>query len=128
MIFKHLRIFDWNSPGLHLDTSSFGGTTIAIEEFKPWILQTLNPGDFFEKKIGVAICCKEDRFNKKTGRDLAQSRAKLEKLTVQKVVKELDKVTVNMIDSSGNNYTFVKHNNANSVFFIDFKFKDSLEY
>jgi hypothetical protein len=128
MIFKHIRNFEWNYSGLHMDTSSFGGTTIAIEEFKPWILPTLNPGDFFEKKIGVAVCCKEDRFNKKTGRDLAQGRAKPEKLTVHKVVKDLGKVTVNMLDSSGNEYTFVKHHNANSVFFIDFKFKDSLEY
>lgn len=118
MIFRHVR----NS------SSSFGGATIAVEEFKPWILQTLNPGEFFEKKIGVAVCSKEDRFNKKIGTDLAQSRAKPEKLTVQKLVKELDKTTVTMLDSSSNSYVFVKYNNANSVFFTDFKFKDSLEY
>jgi hypothetical protein len=128
MIFKHIRIFDWNASGLHMDTSCFGGTTIAVEEFKPWVLPTLNPGDFFEKKIGVAVCHKEDRFNKKTGRELAQGRAKLEKLTVHKVVKELDKVTVDMQDSSGNEYVFVKYTNANSVFFMDFNFKDSFEY
>jgi hypothetical protein len=118
MIFKHVR----NS------SSSFGGATIAIEDLKPWILQTLNPNDFFDKKIGIAFCSKEDRFNKKTGRELAQSRAKLQKLTVQKVVKELDKTTVNMLDSAGNSYVFVKYINANSIFFIDFNFKDSLEY
>jgi hypothetical protein len=117
MIFKHIH-----------NSSSFGGVTIAVEEFKPWILPTLNPADFFEKKIGVAVCCKEDRFVKKIGRDLAQGRAKPEKLTVQKVVKELDKVTVSVVDSSGNEYVFVKYTNANSVFFMDFNFKDSLEY
>jgi hypothetical protein len=128
MIFKHIRIFNWDSSGSYMNESSFGGVTIAVEDLKPWILQTLNPSDFFEKKIGIAVCSKEDRFNKKTGRELAQSRAKLQRLTVQKVVKELDKTTVNMLDSTGNSYTFIKYNNANSVFFTGFNFKDSFEY
>lgn len=128
MIFKHVRRYVWNKSGLYMDSSSFGGATIAMEELKPWILPTLNPGDFFEKKIGIAVCSKQDRFNKKTGRELARSRAKLQKLTIQKVIKELDKTTVSMLDSSGNTYQFVKYNNAKSVFFIDFNFKDSLEY
>lgn len=117
MIFRHIR-----------SSSSFGGATIAVEELKDWILPTLNPSDFFEKKIGIAICSKKDRFNKRIGRELAKSRAKLQKLTVQKVIKELDKTTVTMLDSSENTYTFVKYNNAKSVFFIDFNFKDSFEY
>lgn len=128
MIFRHIRCFSWGKSGLHVSSSSFGGATIAIEDLKSWILPTLNPGDFFEKKIGIAICSKEDRFNKKTGRELAQSRAKSQKLTVQKVVKELDKTIVSMTDSADNTYTFVKYNNANSVFFIEFNFKDSFEY
>jgi hypothetical protein len=128
MIFRHVRRFEWDKSGLCINSSSFGGATIAIEDLKPWILQTLNPGDFFEKKIGIAVCSKEDRFNKKTGRELAQSRAKLQKLTVQKVVKELDKTTVNMVDSAGNSYVFIKYTNANSVFFIEFNFEGSFEY
>lgn len=128
MIFRHVRSYTWNKSGLYMDSSSFGGATIAVEELKDWILPTLNPGDFFEKKIGIAVCSEKDRFDKKTGRELAKSRAKLQKLTVQKVIKELDKTIVTMLDSSENTYTFVKYNNAKSVFFIDFNFKDSFEY
>lgn len=128
MIFKHVRSFEWDSSRSRINASSFGGATVAVEELKPWILPTLNPGDFFDKKIGIAICSEKDRFNKKVGRELAKSRAKLQRLTVQKVVKELDKTTVNMLDSAGNSYVFVKYNNAKSVFFIDFNFEGSFGY
>lgn len=128
MIFRHVRSYAWDKSGLYVTSSSFGGVTIAVEELKHWILRQLNPGDFFDKKIGIAVCSEKDRFNKKIGRELAKSRAKLQKLTVQKVIKELDKTTVTMLDSSENTYTFVKYNNAKSVFFIGFNFKDSFEY
>lgn len=128
MIFKHLRRFDWDSSGTGMIVSSFGGVTVAVEELKPWIMPTLNPGDFFEKKIGIAVCSKEDRFEKKIGRELARSRAKVQRLTVQKVIKELDKTTVDMVDSAGNTYVFVKYNNAKSVFFTVFNFEGSFEY
>lgn len=128
MIFKHIRSFDWNFSGKFMEVSSFGGATIAIEELKSWVLPTLNPGDFFEKRVGIAICSDKDRFNKQIGRELAKNKAKPTKLTVQKVIKELNKTTVNVVDSSGNCYVFIKYANAKSTFFVDFKFEGSLEY
>jgi len=121
MIFRHVRRLVPESSGVAMVESSFGGFTVAVEELRGWLLPTLEPGNFFEKRIGIAVCSDKDRFNKKIGRELAEKRAKLQKLTVCRVVKEPGKTTVEMQDTGGNCYTFVKYANANSVFFVDFR-------
>lgn len=62
--------------------SAKGGTTIAMEPIQAWFFDTLQIGDFFEKKVGIARCSLEDNYCKKTGRDLAVSRLKPTRLTV----------------------------------------------
>ena len=64
ILFHHKRNIGLNK---HWDSciEALGGSTIAIEQLKPWVLETLEVGDFFEKKIGISVCSPEDRYNKK---------------------------------------------------------------
>lgn len=84
--FCHVRKF---IPKFDLETFSYlsvldarGGETIAMEEVPAWLLGKVETGDFFTKKVGKARCSDKENYNKKVGRQLAESRMKPTVLTV----------------------------------------------
>jgi hypothetical protein len=119
IVYRHERNISLNKFGEHC-IDALGGTTIAMESLKPWILDTLEVGNFFEKKIGVAKCSKEDRYNKKSGRELASSRMKLVKLTVSYILKTADRTTLSLVDDNGTSYLFIKYKTASEPFFVGY--------
>lgn len=88
MIFRHIREIDYDN---YVEICPTGGMTLAVQELEPWFFAALKPGDFFEKKIGVAKCHPKENFCKKIGREIATSKAKLRKFTVIKVVDTIGK-------------------------------------
>lgn len=119
IVYRHERNISLNKFGEYC-IDALGGTTIAIESLKPWILDNLEIGNFFEKKIGVAKCSKEDRYNKKSGRDIASSRMKLVKLTVNHILKTAESTTVVLVDDDGTSYHFIKYKTADEPFFVGY--------
>lgn len=97
-----------------------GGKTIAIEELSKWFLLSLQEGDFFEKKVGKAICSNEDNYNKKIGAELSSKRMKLTKLQVSKIIK-VNNAIVHLSDTEGNIYTFVTVGGSERARFINYK-------
>lgn len=84
MLFRHFRDTFW-------EIAATGGSTLAVQELEPWFFASLKPGDFFEKRFGLAKCHPKDNFCKKTGRELAESKAKVKRFTVVKIVDTVDK-------------------------------------
>lgn len=119
IIYLHKRLKGINKFGVSC-VEALGGTTIAMESSKPWILETLKVGDFFEKKVGIAKCSKEDRYNKKSGRELAKSRMKLTKLRVSMIIQMESKISAMLEDEKGNSYHLIKYKSANEIFFVGF--------
>lgn len=83
-----------------------GGTTAAIESIQSWVINTLEPGMTIQRKVGLAKCSDEDNYNKKIGRDLAQSRMKLTTLTVIKRIEIGDFTSVIFEDDNKNLFEF----------------------
>jgi hypothetical protein len=98
-----------------------GGQTIAMEEIAPWLLDTLKSLDFLTRRIGVARCSHEDNYNKKTGRELAESRMKPIVLTVLSNEDYGSNRILVLKDDKGKVYTLEKRFNANSVHFISYE-------
>jgi hypothetical protein len=115
IIFHHKRNIKNNT------VHALGGLTVAIEELPEWILPTLKVGDFFSKKVGVAVCSIEDRYCRKTGRDLSLARMKLTKLTVTSLLHTSQSSSATLEDEKGNLYLVVKYPNANSIFLTGFE-------
>ena len=119
VVFCHNRNIQINKFG-GVCVGALGGTTVAMESLKPWILDTLKVGEFLEKKVGIAKCSDKDRYNKKSGRDIAKSRMKLVKLTVSRIVQDDLGTRVTLIDPSGAVFLFIKYKLANEIFFTDY--------
>lgn len=100
---------------------ALGGTTVAMEELSSWIMSELKVGDFWTKKVGIAVCSIEDRYNRKTGRDLSLARMKLVKLTVTSLLHTSVSSSATLEDEKGNLYLVVKYPNANSIFLVGFE-------
>jgi hypothetical protein len=100
---------------------ALGGTTVAIEQPKSWILPTLKVGEFFDKKVGIAKCSDEDRYNKKLGREIAVSRMKPVRLTVKRIVSTDAYTQIEFISDVGSHFIFRKYSSANEVFFVDYE-------
>lgn len=119
IIYLHKRNKGINKFGVSC-IEALGGTTVAIESLNSWVLNALKVGDFFDKKVGIAKCSKEDRYNKKSGRELAKSRMKLVKLKVSMIIQLESKISVMLEDEKGNTYHLIKYNSANEIFFVGF--------
>lgn len=118
-VFLHVRLRELNDDG-EIIVHAKAGETIAMEPIQGWVVDTLNQGDFFEKKIGTAKCSDEDNFNKKIGRDLAQSRMKSKKLTVISN-DNYTKVRILVLeDTDGDRYFLYRYKNANLAYLMDF--------
>lgn len=92
--------------------------TVAIVSIQPWFFEALKPGDFFERKLGIAKCNPEDNFCKKTGREIAIKNMKNTKLTVESIYQDIKEKLIVMKDDSGRRYNFIKYPKASSVFLI----------
>lgn len=68
--------------------------------------------------IGVSICSNLDQFNKKTGRELSESRLKEEEITLQSVFLQQNLIFVSVITETGINLQFRLHKNSPHVFLI----------
>lgn len=90
---------------LKIEVCPRGGQTIAMESLQTWFVQSLKVGDTFDKRVGKARCSIEDNFNKKTGRELAESRMKLMKFTVVSHNIFAGTTIIRLEDSNKNNYT-----------------------
>lgn len=90
---------------LKIEVHPRGGETVAMESLQAWFVESLSVGDVFTKRLGKSKCSLDDNFNKKTGRELAQSRMKPMEFTV--VSKNLFGTTTILIvkDLLGNEYT-----------------------
>lgn len=120
VIFHHKRNYCFNKLG-EVETFALGGETIAMEEIQPWLLECIDVGDFFEKKVGKAVCSEKDRYNKKLGRELSLKRMKVRKFTVLRIGFLNNKLIIDLSDDENFKYRLVKHNNCDSVFFIDYE-------
>jgi len=100
---------------------ALGGTTVAIEQLKPWLLETLKVGEFLEKKVGISKCSDEDRYDKKIGRELAKSRMKLTRLTVVKIIQQDNYIRVDFVSDSNAVFKFIKYKSATEPFFTDYE-------
>jgi hypothetical protein len=101
--------------------SARGGVTVAMQEIQPWLIETLKPGDFFTKSVGVARCSDKENYNKKTGREIAQSRMKLTVLTVVSIKDYSNVKTLILKDSNGNLFDLQKKHNCERVHFIGYE-------
>jgi hypothetical protein len=120
ILYCHKRNIGLNKS-LEICIEALGGITVAVEEIKPWLIDTLRVGDFLEKKVGIAVCSIEDRYNKKVGRELAKSRMKNTRLTVSRTLHEDDCVRVEFVSSNNETFTFVKYKSAKETFFVDYE-------
>lgn len=98
-----------------------GGKTIAMEDIEPWLLNQLTVGDFFTRRVGVARCSDEENYNKKTGRELAESRMKPVVLTVLAKNDFGSIVVAALKDEKGNVYGLELKKGAKSVHFISYE-------
>jgi hypothetical protein len=111
MNFCHIR-----NQHFHHGITAKGGVTVCMEKIQPWFLATLKPGDFFEKKVGIARCRDDENYCKKIGREVAQQNAKARKLTVQSVHWISDRMWVVLLDDQGIEYSLLKYAKAKEVF------------
>jgi hypothetical protein len=79
---KFIPRFDLERYSYLSELDAKGGETIAMEEVPAWLLDKVETGDFFTKKIGKAKCSDKENYNRKVGRELAESRMKPVVLTV----------------------------------------------
>lgn len=102
--------------------SAKGGQTIAMEELKSWFVNALSEGEFFTKKVGKSRCSDKENYNKKIGRELSLSRAKIITLTVQKILILTNSKEVHLTDTEGNNYFVqaVLNDNQGNARFISY--------
>lgn len=102
--------------------SAKGGQTIVMEELKSWFVNALSEGEFFTKKVGKARCSDKENYNKKIGRELALSRAKVITLTVQKVLVLSQSKEIQLTDNEGNKYYVqaVLNDNQGNARFISY--------
>ena len=84
------------------DVSPRGGSTVAMESIPSWLLDTIEQGSSIVRKVGIARCSKDDNYNKKKGREIAESRLKQVTLTVVNIVKIGPAVTVFFEDENDN--------------------------
>lgn len=114
--YNHRRKFTEAPPYFQSKVSPQGGETIALEVPAAWFLNYIQPGDFFEKKVGTARCSDDDNYNKKTGRELATSRMKTKKMTCISVTPSVGYGIVVLKDEQGNTYTLrISDNNPHFV-------------
>lgn len=90
---------------LKIEVHPRGGQTIAMESLQTWFVESLKVGDTFDKRVGKARCSMDDNFNKKTGRELAESRMKLNKFTVVSSNVFGKTTIIRLEDSNKNSYT-----------------------
>ena len=76
-----------------LSKSGKGGRTYAVSKVP---VQKFEVGQQVEIEIGEAICSEKDSFNKKIGRELAQSRMNKVILEVSRIVYTKDRVDVTL--------------------------------
>jgi len=119
--FYHDRLYRFTPCYSDMEICPSGGQTIAMEEIAPWLLDTLKSLDFLTRRIGVARCSHEDNYNKKTGRELAESRMKPIVLTVLSNEDYGSNRILVLKDDKGKVYTLEKRFNANSVHFISYE-------
>lgn len=97
------------------------GMTVAMEEVQAWFFETLEPGTFFEKRVGFARCSDEDNYCKKTGREFALSRLKATRLTVLTVHGKGTKEHVVVLkDKDGGLYHLTKYGDTQRVYFEEY--------
>lgn len=90
MLFKHTREYEW-SDEVSFRVNAKGGATLAVQELPDWFFAGLKPGDFFEKRIGRAVCHPKENFCRKLGREAAEKAAKLKRFTVVRIVETVGK-------------------------------------
>jgi hypothetical protein len=73
---------------LHDRQEDRGGVTHALEVDNAF-LNTIEVGDIVSIECGIAVCSPKDCYNKKTGRELAISRAKETPFQVKTILKTL---------------------------------------
>lgn len=102
--------------------SAKGGQTIVMEELKSWFVNSLSEGEFFAKKVGKARCSDKENYNKKLGRELSLSRAKVVTLTVQKILILSNSKEVLLSDVEGNSYFIqvVLNDNQGNARFVSY--------
>lgn len=102
--------------------SAKGGQTIVMEELKSWFVNSLSEGEFFAKKVGKARCSDKENYNKKLGRELSLSRAKVVTLTVQKILILSNSKQVLLSDVEGNSYFIqaVLNDNQGNARFVSY--------
>lgn len=89
-----------------LEINPAGGETISFHLPEAWLLETLEPSDFFTKPIGKARCSDSENYCKKTGRELAFSRMKPTILTcISNLVYTGNVRIVTLTDKEGFVYT-----------------------
>jgi hypothetical protein len=106
---------------LELDElSAKGGKTIAMESIPLWFAKDLKTGDFFTKSVGKARCSDEENYNKKTGRELSQSRMKPMVFTVMVNEGVPDNGHLVLRDKAGCIYIFEKKPGSQYLHFIEY--------
>lgn len=127
-----MQFFHYRTPTYKKDPFGFsiyqngrsakGGQTIVMEELKSWFVNALSEGEFFTKKVGKARCSDKENYNKKIGRELSLSRAKVITLTVQKVLILTNSKQVHLTDTEGNSYYVqaVLNDNQGNARFISY--------
>ena len=79
-----------------------GGSTVAMESIPSWLLDTIEQGSSIVRKVGIARCSEDDNYDRKKGREIAESRLKQVTLTVVNIVKIGPAVTVFFEDENDN--------------------------
>lgn len=97
-----------------------GGETIAMEEVPAWLLDKVETGDFFTKKVGKARCSDKENYNKKVGRQLSQSRMKITTLTVLSNQDFRGVRVLILIDDENNLYQLEKEIGHQKVRFVGY--------
>lgn len=101
-----------------LEIDPRGGATVALEIPQSWLLKEIKVGESFDKKVGIAICSTDDNYNKKLGRELAQSRMKLTRLVcVEEVSDDYGNKSI-ALSIGGGNVVLLRRLNSGKVFFI----------
>lgn len=118
--FFHKRIRKAISSIHRLDIFARGGETIAMETPPSWFVNSLNVGDFFEKKVGKARCSMDDNYCRSVGRELSTQRMKNIKLTVDRIVRLGDIIQTELIDKDGFIYVIRTCENSTSSRFVNY--------
>ena len=122
VIFLHKRVGEFHKNIDGSWSSSVhgrGGETVAMDAIPVWFSRDLKEGDFFEKRVGKSRCSMDDIFCKKTGRQFAESRLKLKKLTVTSVENSESEIKIYLRDSQKDTYLLVGYKNAKFLFLKD---------